>query len=240
MMRTVALILLSGVVVLAPACTRTSDGAATGDGAQQQTAETTEPTESAEATETTGSSPTTEMSSDEPGVVPTTAPPAAAGQVCVPDVPPPVSVVAQVADPAAPTATVGVPEGWSMSSGNGPDAVGAQMDGQGQMSATVSISATPLDPAAAFRAYSDDLTRDATISTVSLLPAEMCGYSGQKLMGVLSDDAELSIEYKDRIVHVPTAGGNYLIAIHVEAPPSTPGFDEAASLLTEDFEIGIR
>ena len=239
MIRTAAVVLLSGVVVLAPACTRTSDGSATGDRAQRQTTETTEPTESTEATGTTPT-PTTEMSSDEPGVVPTTAPPAAAGQVCVPDVPPPVSVVAQVADPAAPTATVGVPEGWSMSSGSGPDAVGAQMDGQGQMSATVSISATALDPAAAFRAYSDDLTRDATISTVSLLPAEMCGYSGQKLMGVLSDEAELSIEYRDRIVHVPTAGGNYLIAIHVEAPPSTPGFDEAASLLTEDFEIGIR
>lgn len=232
-------VLLAGTVVLASGCTRTSDGAGTVDTAQRQ------PAGAADTTQVTGTSrtsepPATETASGEPGVVPTTKPPAAAGAVCVPDDPPPVTVVAQVADPAAPTATVGVPEGWSMSSGNGPDAVGAQLDGQGQMWATVSISATPLDPAAAFRAYSDGLTGDFAVSTVSLLPGEMCGYSGQELMGVLSDDAGQTIEYRDRIVHVATAGGDYLIAVHVQAPPSTPGFDEAASVLTEDFAIGIR
>ncbi len=71
--------------------------------------------------------------------------------------------------------------------------------------------------------------RDATISSVSVLPGELCGYSGQELMGVLADDARASrSSTADRIVHVWTnAAGTILIALHVEAPPETPGFDDA-------------
>ena len=33
------------------------------------------------------------------------------------------------------------------------------------------------------------------------------------------------------------SGDNYLVAVHVQAPAGTPGFDSAAALLTEDVEI---
>lgn len=107
------------------------------------------------------------------------------------------------------------------------------------MEAVVTITPTGLDPAAAFCEYVDVLTADATVSTVSTLPGELCGYSGQKLMGRLSDNAQ-SVEYEDRIVHVGTGAKDYLIVVHVEAPSRTAGFDDAASVLTEDFEIGLR
>ena len=41
-----------------------------------------------------------------------------------------------------------------------------------------------------------------------------------------------------RIAHVWTNSGNdYLVSVHVQAPTGTSGFDDAASVLTEDFEI---
>ncbi|MCV7150491.1 hypothetical protein H7I57_04170 [Mycobacterium pyrenivorans] len=220
----VAIILSSACVV--PACTRSSDGVPT---AAEREVTTTETSEAAPP------SPG-QWDDSEPGVVPTTQPPAPAGTVSVPPVLPPVRTVAQVSDPGAPTATVGVPDGWSMSSGNG-DPEGARLEGPEGMEAVVTITPTPLDPA--FREYVDALTEDATVSTVSTLPGELCGYSGQKLMGMLSDNAQ-SVEYEDRIVHVDTAAQDYLIVVHVEAPSGTPGFDDAASVLTGDFEIGLR
>ncbi len=168
-----------------------------------------------------------------PGLVATTQPP----QPCPPPDSVPVRVVAQVSDPGAPTVTVGVPDGWSISP-SGPDPEGARLRGPEAMWATVTISQTPLAPAAAFRQYEDDLTDGASISTMSLLPAELCSYSGQRLMGVLSDGDE-TVQYEDRIVHMPGSPQDYLIAVHVEAPSGAPGFDEAAAQLTADFEIGL-
>ena len=107
------------------------------------------------------------------------------------------------------------------------------------MLAEITITATALDPAAAFTRYSDDVMAKYPISTLSLLPADLCGYSGQKLMGTWADDPEESIEYQDRIVHIWTNSKNYLVAIHVEAPSGTAGFDAAASMLTSDFNIVI-
>ena len=94
------------------------------------------------------------------------------------------------------------------------------------------------DPAAAFRKYADDLMAESAVSTVSVLPGELCGYSGQKLMGAWSDTPQNAVGYEDRIAHIWTnSGTNYLVAVHVQAPTGTPGFDAAAALLTEDFEI---
>ena len=63
---------------------------------------------------------------------------------------------------------------------------------------------------------------------------------GQRLMGVLEKtDSPQTVEYKARIVHVPSAGQAYLIAVYIEAPGETPGFDEAATLVTGDFEIAL-
>ena len=145
-------------------------------------------------------------------------------------------MTAEVDDPHAPRITVGVPDSWSMSAGTGD--VGGRLDGPGGMEATVTIAATQLDPAAAFKKYADDLMAESAVSSVSVLPGELCGYSGQKLMGAWSDTPQNAVEFEDRIVHIWTnSGNNYLVAVHVQAPTGTPGFDEAAALLTEDFEI---
>ena len=229
-MRRGVLALVLCATVMTSACTRTDAGVPTaGD-------ENRSPTETSEMEPSETGLPEPQEVDDEPGVVPTMAP-GAAGSVCAPPDLPPVRTVARISDPAAPTATVGVPDGWSMSSGDG-DPVGARLEGPGGMRATVTIAATSLAPAAAFRRYSDDLTEGSVMSTVSLLPGEMCGYSGQQLMGILSDGTE-TVQYEDRLVHVPAPAQDYLIAIHVEAPSGTPGFEDAASLVTDDFEIGL-
>ena len=91
--------------------------------------------------------------------------------------------------------------------------------------------------AEAFRNYTDGLMAQSTVSTVSILPGELCGYSGQKLMGAWSDTPQNSVEFTDRIVHVWTNTKNYLVSVHVQAPTGVPGLDAAAELLTEDFEV---
>lgn len=224
---------LLGAVLVSAACTRMSDGVALTDGERQKSAPswgTSQPSTTQTA------QPDPRADNVEPGVMPTAQTAAPAGAVCVPEVLSPVRTVAQVSDPLAPTATVVVPQGWSVSA-TGDDPAGARMQGPG-MDAIVTIARTSLDPAAAFREYVDNLTSGFSISTVSTLPGQMCGYSGQRLIGILSDGEE-TVQYEDRVVHVPTAAADYLIVVHVEAPADTPGFDEPASQLTEDFEIGL-
>ncbi|HEY0804786.1 MAG TPA: hypothetical protein VGD84_06970, partial [Pseudonocardiaceae bacterium] len=132
--------------------------------------------------------------------------------------------------------TVGVPDGWSMSGGSGD--IGGQLAGRDGMSARVTIAATQLDPAAAFKKYADDLMGESAVSSVSVIPGQLCEYSGQKLMGAWSDTPQNAVQFEDRIVHVWTnSGTDYLVAVHVEAPTGAAGFDGAASVLTEDFEI---
>jgi hypothetical protein len=171
------------------------------------------------------------------GVAPTTRTPVPPNTVaCSQPLKPSVRMTAEVDDPRAPRVTVGVPDKWSMTAGAGD--VGGRLDGPGGMAATISIAATQLDPAAAFRKYTDDLMAESPVSTVSVLPGELCGYSGQKLMGAWSETPQNAVDYEDRIVHIWTDSAiNYLVAVHVEAPTGTPGFDSAAALLTEDFEI---
>lgn len=183
-------------------------------------------------TRTSGGVPVAGDDTQSGGAVPSTQ-----GAPCAPATMPPVRVVAEVSDPSAPTATIGVPEGWSMSSGGG-DPEGARLEGPDGMEAVVTIAPTVLDPESAFRDWVDFLTEDATVSTVSTLPGDLCGYSGQELMGNLADDTQ-SVEYRDRLVYVGTPGQAYLIVVHAEAPVGTPGFDEAATLVTDDFEIGL-
>jgi hypothetical protein len=171
------------------------------------------------------------------GVVPTTRAPMPPNTVaCSQTILPSVRMTAEVDDPRAPRITVGVPDKWSMTAGTGD--VGGKLDGPGGMEATITIAATKLDPAAAFRKYADDLMAESPVSSVSVVPGELCGYSGQKLMGAWSDTPQNAVEYSDRIAHIWTNNGpDYLVAVHVQAPTGTPGFDSAAALLTEDFEI---
>ena len=96
--------------------------------------------------------------------------------------------------------------------------VGLRMQGPDGMFATVTIAQTKLDPAEAFTEYADKVMAVSAVSSVSVLPAELCGYSGQKLMGAWSDTPQQSVEFLDRIAHIWTNTDNYLVAVHVQAP----------------------
>ncbi len=182
--------------------------------------------------------PTPEADLNEPGIVATQRTPVPAGATtCAAEPPPPVSATASVADPAAPKITVALPEGWSTSAGDGD--VGARIKGPDGISATVTITRTTLDPAGAFKQYADDAMAASSVSTISILPADLCGYSGQKLYGSWSESPQQAIDFGDRIAHVWTSTNDYLVAVHVEAPAATPGFDPMTSPLMDDFAIVI-
>ncbi|HXO53676.1 MAG TPA: hypothetical protein VN888_22225 [Mycobacterium sp.] len=184
---------------------------------------------------TTG--PTQEADPSMFGVVPTSRAPVPPNTAtCTQTIKPAVMMTAGVNDSRAPRITIRVPDGWSMSGASAD--IGGRLEGPRGMQATVTIAQTQLDPAAAFRKYADDLIAEAAVSSVSVLPGELCGYSGQKLMGAWSDTPQNAVQYEDRIVHIWTNSGNsYVVAVHVQAPTGTPGFDAAAEVLTEDFEI---
>lgn len=206
--------------LVAPGCTRTDPGTAVAD---------------TEAPAVVSPGPTPPAAPTMTLTVPAT--PDEIQTPCVPDDLPRVRVQAEIPDPSAPTATVGVPEGWSMASGP----QGARLDGPDGMLATVTVTPASPEAEAAFDAYVDGLTDNAVISSVSVLPGDLCGYPGQKLMGVLGEegDGTDTVQYEARTVHVPTGAAAYLIAVYVQAPAGAAGFDEAATLLTADFEIGL-
>ncbi|MDT7765352.1 MAG: hypothetical protein QOC63_4772 [Mycobacterium sp.] len=181
--------------------------------------------------------PTQEADQSMYGVVPTLRAPIPPNTAtCTQSVKPAVRMTAVVHDPHAPRITVGVPDGWSMSAGS--DDVGGRLAGPRDMRATITIIQTGLDPAAAFRKYADELMTESAVSSINVLPGQLCGYSGQKLMGAWSDTPQNAFEYRDRVVHIWTnSGNNYLVGVHVQAPTDTPGFDPAAVLLTDDFDI---
>ena len=103
----------------------------------------------------------------------------------VTDPPPDGVTAATLRIPAAPKITVALPAGWSTTQGDGD--VGAKLTGPEGIWATVTIAKTTLDPAAAFKQYADDAMAASAVSSVSVLPADLCGYSGQKLLGSWSD-----------------------------------------------------
>jgi hypothetical protein len=217
-----------GLACLVAGCVRTSDGAPVAADLG---------TTAASSAPSVTVQPTQESDQSVFGVLPTKRTPVPPNTVaCSQPITPSVRMTAQVSDPHAPQVTVGVPDGWSMSAGSGD--IGGQLAGPDGLTATVTIAATQLDPAAAFKKYADDLMEEAAVSSVSVLPGQLCDYSGQKLMGAWSDTPQNAVEFEDRIVHVWTnSGTDYLVAVHVQAPTGTAGFDDAASLLTEDFEI---
>ncbi|MEO3760873.1 hypothetical protein ABGB19_21635 [Mycobacterium sp. B14F4] len=200
-------------------------------------AETTAPTTSSPAAPGAATPATPGAGGDEPGVVPTTTaavPPDTT--TCEVSPPPPVGVVASVDDPAAPKITVALPTGWSTTAGEGD--VGARLTGPDGVWATVTIAETPLGPAEAFREYADNAMAASTVSSISVLPAELCDYSGQKLLGSWSDSPQQAVEFGDRIAHIWTDTATYLVAVHVEGPARTE-FDPFASPLMDDFAVVI-
>lgn len=213
------------LTALLPACVRTREGAPVA------------PNPAAAAAPSTRAIPTPQTELSEPGVVPTekTQIPAT-GRACPPADRPPVSAVAAVADPSAPKITVALPTGWGVAKGDGD--VGARLTGPNATSATVTIAATTLDPAAAFKQYADEVMAASAISSLSVLPAQLCGYSGQKLLGAWGGGAQ-TVEFGDRLVHVWTDTTNYLVVVHVQGPADAPDFDPFSSPLLGDVGIEI-
>lgn len=231
---TAALLCGSGLT----ACARSSDGTAQRATEAGSSTSTTGATTSS-ATSTSSSTPpaTDAPESAQPGVVETSRTPRPPNAIVCPSPRHGPTAVASVSDAAAPTITVSLPDGWSSAPGSGD--VGAVLTGPNGMVAQVSITATALDAAAAFSRYSDDVMGKYPISTLSMLPAELCGFSGQKMMGTWADNPDHSIAYRDRIAHVWTNDKDYLVVIHVQAPSGTAGFDAAADQITGDFGIGL-
>ena len=136
-----------GLACLVAGCVRTSDGAPVAADLG---------TTAASSAPSATTQPTQESDQSAFGVVPTKRAPVPPNTVaCSQPIKPAVRMAAQVNDPQAPKITVGVPDGWSMSAGSGD--IGGQLAGPDGMSATVTIAATQLDPAAAFKKYADDL-----------------------------------------------------------------------------------
>ncbi len=222
------LVLLCLMVAVASGCVRTDEGVAVRSEDVASASESPRPT----TPSTNDSGPAA------PGIVATSRAPIPPDTVtCSQAVKPAVDAVAQVSDPQAPKITVAVPDGWSVQPGSGD--VGVRMEGPEGMSATVTITRTQLEPAEAFAEYADKVMAVSAVSSVSVLPAQLCGYSGQKLMGTWSDNPQRSVEFLDRIVHIWTNSNNYLVAVHAQAPGGTDGFDAASTVLIEDFSVGI-
>jgi hypothetical protein len=222
------LVLLGLVGVLVAGCVRTDEGVAIrSEDVATSTSVRASPTPS-----------TADAGPAAPGILPTNRTPIPADNVsCEEPVKPANSAVAQVADPAAPSITVAVPDGWAAEPGSGD--VGVKLQGPNGMFATVTIAPTNLEPAVAFTEYADKVMAVSAVTSVSVLPAGLCDYSGQKLMGAWSDTPQQSVEFLDRIVHIWTDTNDYLVAVHVQAPAGTHGFDSAGAVLIEDFSVGI-
>ncbi len=172
------------------------------------------------------------------GVVDTTKRPVAAGeQTCGPPRPPAPTMTATTGAPGAPSVIVAVPDGFSPGAPPSSD-VALNLTGPDGLTGTVKITPTTQDAASAFRQYADARTAGHEYNSVSILPDELCGYSGQKLMGVLGDKPGSGNDYADRIVHVWTNNGDYLIALQLQGPTGSKGIDAAKAVLLGDF--GIR
>lgn len=223
--RSAVIAALCTATVVVSACGKTSEGEPVAEEVESVAASTT--------TQTTRAIPTPEADLTEPGVVPTTQTEVAPGTVTCAG---PEGATAAVADPAAPRITVVLPQGWSTEQGEGD--VGAKLTGPEGVWATVTIAKTTLDPAAAFKQYADDAMAASAVSSVSVLPADLCGYSGQKLLGSWAETPEQAVEFGDRVAHVWTNSGDYLVAVHVQGPAGA-GFDPFTSPMMDDFAIEI-
>jgi hypothetical protein len=233
-MKTIAVVAVVAAVGLGCACAKQTEGAAVAG----------EPTTSSTAQRSTSS--TSAASTLSPGsgfgVVETTRRPLEPmAQTCEPAGRQPgsqqVSFV-QGGRPGTPIVELLAPENWTLSPSAGNPTL--NLTGPDGLSGTVTVAPTELEPAKAFDKYSDDAMDKAPIASVSVLPAELCGYSGQKLMGMWSGSGSGGpVEYRDRIAHVWTNSASYLVAIHLEGPQGAPGFAAAEDLMMRDFGIHI-
>lgn len=138
--------------------------------------------------------------------------------------------------PGTPVVTIMMPDTWTSAVTQNDSTM--TLTGPAGLTGTLTVSPSELGAAEAFEKYADDITATSPTSSVSAQPGELCGYSGQKLTGVVSANGGPPVEYRDRIAHVWTNGPSYLIAIRVEGPQGDAALSEAADLILGD--IGIR
>jgi hypothetical protein len=232
-MKTIAVATVVAAVGLGCACARQTEGAAVAG----------EPTTSSTAQRSTSS--TSAASTPSPGsgfgVVETTRRPLEPmAQTCEPAGREPgsqqISFV-QGARPDTPIIELLAPDNWKFA----PSPVDPTLNltGPNGLKGTVTVAPTELEPTEAFDKYSDDAMAKAPIASLSVLPGELCGYSGQKLMGMWSGSGGAPVEYRDRIAHVWTNSASYLVAIHLEGPQGAAGYAAAEDLMMRDFGIEI-
>jgi hypothetical protein len=231
-----ATVLIAAVVGCGCACAKQTEGAPVADEtATAATSTTQRPTSSTPAA-------TTPNPGSGFGVVETSRVPLEPmAQTCEPPAREPgsqqVSFV-QGADPGTPIVELLAPDIWTFAPSQGNPTL--DLTGPAGLTGTVTVAPTELGPTEAFDKYSDDAMLKAPIASLSVLPGELCGYSGQKLMGMWSGSPSGgSVEYRDRIAHVWTNAGSYLVAIHLEGPQGAAGFPAAEDLMMRDFGIQI-
>lgn len=213
---------------LAVGCTRVVDGAAQAPESPQAAASTSAPAGP------TGAPPTMGVVS----TLPDTVPPNALVCLQLPRNGGGVSIAAVVGDPAAPRIVLSAPSGWAATP-DPRDATAIALTGPDGLTGRITIARTDLPPAEAFERYSNQQLARAPIGSVSLLPADFCGYSGQRIIGSWSGGPDGDVVYEDRVNHIWTNTGSYLVAIHVQAPKGAPGFDAAKEQLLQDYSITI-
>lgn len=169
------------------------------------------------------------------GIEPTTTRALTPGEVTCPS-PNGRTVTVRSPAPGSPTLTVGIPEGFTEAR---PDGETVRLTGPAGMAAEITVSSTTRDAQDAFDQYSNDRVATFSIHSVSVLPGDLCGYSGQELTGMLAEQPGKGIEYADRIIHVWTDSGDFLAAVRLEAPSGTPGFDEVRPVMLADFGIAM-
>lgn len=191
------------------------------------------PVTTAPAATTSSSRPAPEFALPAYGVEPTTRRALAAGEITCP---PPDGPTVTVRGPApgSPTLTIGIPDGFTEVE---PHEETVRLAGPAGVRAEIRLAPTTADAQDAFDQYSNERVAKFAINSVSVLPGDLCGYSGQKLMGTLADQPGKGTQYADRIVHVWTNSGDFLAAVRVEAPSGTPEFDQASSAMLADFGI---
>lgn len=225
-------------VALLAGCARSIESPAAGTGGSERAPTSTSVTTST-TTAATPTSPGDMNSLPAYGVVGTTTRPVTAGEtVCEPEPAPANTLEARGAAAGSPTVIIGVPDGFSPGGRQPEGDVALNLLGPHGMTGTVTIAPTTLDAADAFQQYADDRTAHHEITTLSVLPGELCGYSGQELIGVLADQPRQGIDFADRIVHVWTDSGDFLVAVQLQAPNGDPGLDAAKAVMLSDF--GIR
>lgn len=235
MMRTSRLVVAAVAVVVLAGCSQSADGTPVSSSAAEPVTTTGTTTRTSGAAGPTGAP----LAGEVPGVVPTS-----------PDVIPPNALIcmprsgavgeatrASVSDPAAPRLTITVPAGWTATPGEGSTALTLQ--GPDGAEGLVSIAETDLEPAAAFTAYNDEVFGRSDISVVNTLPAEFCGFSSQRLFGSWGDMPGGTVEFSDRITHIWTNTGKYLVTIHLQGPDDSAAVESAKDTLLADFPIVI-